>query len=121
MVTTVKELVEGTCVKHRVLQNSLKMYDKFGQVLRLEDLLINVRDFKVFRMREGEADGPMEYLRLRKGVADIHRRAELGAKINEPMPRPWPRWRTRRRWASWCAIWASRRPGRAARCMHPPP
>ena len=83
VVTTVKELVEGTCVKHRVLQNSLKMYDKFGQVLRLEDLLINVRDFKVFRMREGDTDGPMEYLRLRKGVADIHRRAELGAKINE--------------------------------------
>jgi hypothetical protein len=25
----------------------------------------------------------MEYLRLRKGVADIHRRAELGQKINE--------------------------------------
>jgi hypothetical protein len=83
VVTTIKELVEGTCVKHRVLQNSLKMYDKFGQVLRLENLLINVRDFKVFRMREGDSDGPMEYLRLRKGVADMHRRAELGEKINE--------------------------------------
>jgi hypothetical protein len=83
VVTTIKELVEGTCVKHRVLQNSLKMYDKFGQVLRLENMLINVRDFKVFRMREGDSDGPMEYLRLRKGVADMHRRAELGEKINE--------------------------------------
>jgi hypothetical protein len=83
VVTTIKELVEGTCVKHRVLQNGLKMYDKFGQVLRLENLLINVRDFKVFRMREGSTDGPMEYLRLRKGVADMHRRAELGEKINE--------------------------------------
>ena len=50
------------------------MYDKFGQVLRLENLLINVRDFKVFRRREGDSDGPMEYLRLRKGVADLHRR-----------------------------------------------
>jgi hypothetical protein len=83
VVTTIKDLVEGTCVKHRVLQNSLKMYDKFGQVLRLENLLVNVRDFKVFRMREGDSDGPMEYLRLRKGVADMHRRAELGEKINE--------------------------------------
>jgi hypothetical protein len=83
VVTTIKELVEGTCVKHRVAQNLLKMYDKFGQVLRLENLLINVRDFKVFRRREGDVDGPMEYLRLRKGVADIHRRAELGQKINE--------------------------------------
>lgn len=83
VVSTIKELVEGTCVKHRVKQNGLKMYDKFGQVLRLENLLIDVRDFKVYRKREGSMDGPMEYLRLRKGVADMHRRAELGAKINE--------------------------------------
>jgi hypothetical protein len=83
VVTTIKELVEGTCVKHRVPQNGLKMYDKFGPVLRLENLLINVRDFTVFRMREGSTDGPMEYLRLREGVADLHRRAGLGEKINE--------------------------------------
>ena len=73
----------GTCVKHYFLDNLLKMYDKFLQVLRLENLLINVRDFKVFRTREGDSNGPMDYLRLRKGVADIHRRAELGQKINE--------------------------------------
>jgi hypothetical protein len=83
VVTTVKELVQGTCVKHRVLQNLLKMYDKFQQVLRLENLLINVRDFKVFRRREGDTDGPMEYLRLRKSVADMHRRAQIGQRINE--------------------------------------
>ncbi len=83
VVTTIEERVEGTCVKHRVLNNGLKRYDKFGQVLRLENLLIDVRDFKVFRMREGSTDGPMESLRLRQGVADMHRRAEVGAKINE--------------------------------------
>jgi hypothetical protein len=83
VVTTIKELVEGTRVKHRVAQNSVKMYDKFGQVLRLENLLINVCAFKVFRRREGDSEGPLEYLRLRKGVADIHRRAEVGQKINE--------------------------------------
>ena len=33
VVTTVKELLESTCVKHLALQNLLKMYDKFGQVL----------------------------------------------------------------------------------------
>jgi hypothetical protein len=83
VMTTIKELVQGTCVKHHVVKNLLKMYDKFMQVLRLENMLINVRDFKVYRTREGDADGPMEYLRLRKGVADIHRRAQLGQKINE--------------------------------------
>jgi hypothetical protein len=59
------------------------MYDKFGQILRLENLLIDVRDFKVLRRREGQHDGPLEYLRLRKSVADIHRRADLGRSINE--------------------------------------
>jgi hypothetical protein len=83
VITTIKELVTGTCVKHHVLQNLLKMYDKFLQVLRLENLLINVRDFKVWRRREGDTDGPQEYLRLRKGVADMHRRAQIGQKINE--------------------------------------
>jgi hypothetical protein len=82
-VSTIKELVEGTCVKHRVAKNVLKMYDKFGQILRLENLLLNVRDFKVYRRREGHHDGPLEYLRLRKSVADIHRRADLGRSINE--------------------------------------
>ena len=53
--------MEGTCVKHRALQNSLKMYDKFGQVLRLENLLINVRDFKVFRRREGDQGLPTTF------------------------------------------------------------
>jgi hypothetical protein len=81
--TAIKELVNGTCVKHWVLNNLLKMYDKFGLVLRLENMLINVRDFKVFRTRENDPDGPMEYLRMRKAVADIHRRAEVGQKINE--------------------------------------
>jgi hypothetical protein len=83
VMSTIKELVEGTCVKHHVLTNLLKMYDKFAQVLRLENLLINVRGFKVFRTREGDENGPMEYLRLRKGVADMYRRAELGQNINE--------------------------------------
>jgi hypothetical protein len=83
IITTIKQLVEGTCVKHRLLDNLLKMYDKFGGVLRLENLLINVRDFKAFRRREGDTKGPMEYLRMRKGVADIHARAELGQKIND--------------------------------------
>jgi hypothetical protein len=81
--TTIQELLQGTCVKHRYAENLLKMYDKMMQILRLENLLLNVRDFKVFRTREGDPDGPQEYLRLRKGVADIHRRAEVGRKIND--------------------------------------
>lgn len=81
--TTVKELLEGTCVRHRILQNLLKMYDKMMSVLRLETMLIDVRHFKVFRTIEGDEGGPMSYLRLRKGVADMQRRAEVSRAINE--------------------------------------
>ena len=83
VTTRIKELVEGTCVKHHLLGNLLKMYDKFAEVLRLEALLRNVRDFKVYRTTENKPDGPMSYLRLRQGVADLHQRAEVSRKITE--------------------------------------
>lgn len=82
VTTRIKELVEGTCVKHQVVGNQLKMYDKFGQVLRLETQLRNLRDFKVYRAKEGDPEGPKQYLRMRQGVADVHGRAAVSQKIN---------------------------------------
>jgi hypothetical protein len=81
--TTVKELVEGTCVRHHILKNLLKMYDKQASVLRIESMLLDLEHFKVFRPKEGDEDGPLSYRRLRKGVADLHRRAEVSEKIND--------------------------------------
>lgn len=83
VTTRIKELVEGTCVKHQVHDNLLKMYDKRGEVLRLEALLRNVRDFKVYRTSENDPNGPPAYLRMRQGVADLHQRAEVSRKITE--------------------------------------
>ena len=83
VTTRVKKLVEGTCVKHEWLRNLLKMYDKFGQVLRLETLLRDLRTFKVYRAKQGEPDGPKAYRRLRQGVADLPARAELSQQVNE--------------------------------------
>ena len=83
VTTRVKKLVAGMCVKHRVNNNQLKMYDKFGEVLRLETSLHDVREFKVYRTKENDPDGEMSYLRMRKGVADLHQRAEVSRKVNE--------------------------------------
>jgi ribosomal protein L44E len=83
VTTRVNELVEGTRVKHQVVNNLLKMYDKFGVVLRLETLLRDVRHFKVYRTKENDPDGPLQYLRMRQGVADLHQRAEASRKITE--------------------------------------
>jgi len=73
---------EGTRVKHAVNANSVKMYDKQGSVLRIETTINQPRDMKVYRHKEGEPRGPKTWLRLRKGVADLHRRAEISQASN---------------------------------------
>ena len=74
---------EGTRVKHAINRNSIKMYDKQQSVLRVETTINNPRDMKVYRVKETAPAGPKEWLRLRKGVADLHRRAEVSQKSNE--------------------------------------
>lgn len=74
---------EGTRIKHARNRNSLKMYDKQQTVLRVETTINNPRDLKVLRPKEGEPQGRKQWLRLRKGVADLHRRAEVSQKSNE--------------------------------------
>jgi len=82
IVTSFKDRAEGVRVKHWVKGNSVKMYDKAGSVLRVETTLANVKDFKVLRPRRDEAQGKLEWLPLRKGVADLHRRAEVSQAAN---------------------------------------
>lgn len=74
---------EGTRIKHALNRNSLKMYDKQDQVLRVETTINDPRDIKVFRTVEGDPEGPQTWQRLRKGVADMHRRAEVSQAANE--------------------------------------
>jgi hypothetical protein len=40
-------------------------------------------DFKVFRTKETDPDGKPEWLPLRRGIADVHRRAEVCQASNE--------------------------------------
>ena len=41
--------IEGTCIKHRFASSSIKMYDKYGCVLRIETTINNVSFFKHHR------------------------------------------------------------------------
>jgi hypothetical protein len=74
---------EGTRIKHWVRGNSIKMYDKAGSVLRVETTIGQPHDFKVFRPAHDEPNGKLEWKPLRKGVADLHRRAEVSQRSNE--------------------------------------
>jgi len=74
---------EGMRIKHRLNQNSIKMYDKQGSVLRVETTVNNARDMRVFRSKEGDLQGPKRWRVLRKGVADMHRRAQVCQAAND--------------------------------------
>jgi len=107
-------------IKHRVNENSMKMYDKQLSVLRVETTINNTRDFKVYRTDRQDptpiqeevtaadeaavqneatvpdkptapdkttakrsAKGKAKWRRMRKGVSDIHRRAQVCQAANE--------------------------------------
>lgn len=75
--------VEGVRVKHALDRNSVKMYDKQGSVLRVETTINNTRQMKVFRAAENHPEGPESWQKLRKGVADLNRRAQISQASNE--------------------------------------
>lgn len=83
ITTSVLTRHEGTRCKHSINANSIKMYDKQESVLRIETTINNTREMKVFRPKESEPNGPLSWQKLRKGVADLHRRAELSQASNE--------------------------------------
>jgi len=74
--------LEGIRVKHRVEENSIKMYDKQGSVLRIETTINNPRRFKVHRPGICRGQKVMKWLPMRKGIADIRRRVELSRAAN---------------------------------------
>jgi hypothetical protein len=77
-----KRRVDGIRVKHRVEENSIKMYDKQGCVLRIETTINNPRRFKVRRLGLTRGQQVMKWLPMRKGIADLRRRAELSRAAN---------------------------------------
>ena len=62
----------------------MKLYDKAYTpndcVLRAEATFHNADDFRVYRRKEGDSTGPRAWRRLRRGIADLYRRAQLSHK-----------------------------------------
>jgi hypothetical protein len=77
----VRTFEQGLRIKHRVNANSVKMYNRPG-VLRIETTINNPKEFKVYRTTETNPDGKQAWLPLRKGVADMHRRAQVSQASN---------------------------------------
>jgi hypothetical protein len=79
VVSDLKQRSEGIRIKHRVGANSLKMYNKQATVLRVETTLNRVDQLQSPRLK----DGKVVWERMRKGVADIARRAEVSEASNQ--------------------------------------
>ncbi len=69
--------VDGVRIKHWVEENSIKMYDKSGSVLRIETTINNTRCYRVRRRMTRHGQKKMTWVRMRKGVVDIRRRVEV--------------------------------------------
>ena len=72
---------EGVCVKFRINENSIKMYDKELFVLRVETTINNPRRFKVWRSTKRGL--PRAWVPMRRGIADLKRRVEISRAANE--------------------------------------
>tara|TARA_B100001013_G_scaffold337293_1_gene257282 strand:- start:83 stop:1726 length:1644 start_codon:yes stop_codon:yes gene_type:complete len=82
VVSELKERPEGVRIKHSVNNNSLKMYDKQGSVLRAETTINDAHDLSVYRATESDPDQKKKWRRLRKGVVDLPRRSEISQAAN---------------------------------------
>lgn len=78
----VKDRHEGVRIKHRVEENSIKMYDKQGSILRVETTINEPSRFKVRRKAVRNGRTVRDWFHLRKGVVDIERRVEICRAAN---------------------------------------
>ena len=78
-----KDRPQGVRVKHHAFGNSVKVYDKGGSLLRIETTINHPSAFQSYRSSEGDPDGPKSWRPMRKGVADMHRRAEVSQQSND--------------------------------------
>jgi hypothetical protein len=88
----------GTCIKHYMKKNWLKMYDKLGLLVRVETVINQPGEFKIFRERQ-HRDGRTSkgWYAMCKGVGNLHhyqrhalacnqRYLEALAPVNDPTP-----------------------------------
>lgn len=77
-----KRRLPGARVKHRMKENWIKMYDKFGCVLRIETVINRPYEFKVRRRGKRKGQEVVDWFPLPKGVAYLYRYAQVSLQAN---------------------------------------
>lgn len=75
--------IEGTRVRHSMGKTSVKMYDKFGRILRIETTTLDVTFFRHYREVE-QRDGTtaMKYAPMKKTIYSLGALREVLAAVN---------------------------------------
>jgi hypothetical protein len=86
--TNLREFREGERVKFWAQGNSTKYYDKayteVGSVLRAAETTINNAGvFRSYRAKQGGPADDLQWRQMRKGIADLNRRAEISQHVND--------------------------------------
>jgi len=81
IVSDIKKRPFGVRIKHRMKQNSIKMYDKYS-VLRVETTINNPREFKIFK-KSTEEGKPDKWIPMGKSISNIYRYAEVSKAANK--------------------------------------
>lgn len=76
--TDLKQRLEGYRVKHRLKNNTIKMYDK-ASVLRIETTLNNSREFKTLKVEGNQR----RWVPMNKGVSNFWRFYQVGQQANK--------------------------------------
>jgi len=78
----VQAFEESMRLKHWCNGNSVKIYDH-AQVLRVETTINQPKEFRSYRAKVGEPQGPKAWRVLQRSVADVHRRAVVSQAVND--------------------------------------
>ena len=82
VLNDVKRRLPGSRVKHRVNRNWIKMYDKFGVVLRIETVINRPYEFRVRRRGKRQGKVVLGWFPLCKGVAFLPRYHQVSLAAN---------------------------------------
>jgi len=77
LTTECKKRWQGVRVKHRMKQNYMKMYDKFGVVLRIEVVINHPYDFPIRRWGMHDGEKELGWFPMAKRVSNLYRYAEV--------------------------------------------
>src|SRR5256712_1972246 len=88
VVSDLRQREEGVRIKHRLNDNSVKLYDKsFTELvclLRAEATFNSANAFRVYRPKEGDPAGELAWRPLRRGSAGLPHRAPGPPQANAP-------------------------------------